>query len=152
MEKVFVGEIMRGRKKYLNALVDETHRLTIVWNSAPLPDVELLIQASEKGLCIPAEMVGAIVASELGLEELREEFARKERMEDKQIEHYLKRKNLKVSSKTTGAEKNGSGGATSKTAKAGNGGENGSEKKSKKAKTSPTKGKEKSKDKDKEKK
>lgn len=109
MEDVFVNEIIANRKDYLNDLVDETHRITIVWNSAPLPDVELLIQASKEGLGIPAELVGVIVASELGLEEMREEMIRKEENEDKKIENYLKRKNLKVTSKTTGEEKNGNG-------------------------------------------
>jgi hypothetical protein len=107
VENVFVSEIIANRKNYLDDLVDETHRITIVWNSAPLPDVELLIQASKEGLGIPAELVGVIVASELGLEELREEYARKEEMEDKRIENYLKRKNLRVTSKTTGEDKNG---------------------------------------------
>ena len=107
MEDVFVNEIISNRKEYLNDLVDETNRITIVWSSAPLPDIELLISASKEGLGIPAEMVGVIIASELGLEELREQYVRKEEMEDKKIETYLKRKNLKVSSKTTGEEKNG---------------------------------------------
>lgn len=103
-EDVLVNEILRGRKKYLNALVDETHRLTIVWNSAPLPDVELLIQASEKGLGIPSEMVGAIITGEQGLEDSRKEYAQKEQMNDKMIERYLKENNLKIVSKTTGIE------------------------------------------------
>ncbi len=105
MEDVFVNEIVSQRKGCLNKLVDETDRITIVWNSAPLPDIELLISASKEGLGIPAPMVGQILANDMGLEDMYKEFLALEAIEDKKIEHYLIRKNLKVTSKTTGAEK-----------------------------------------------
>ncbi len=105
MENVLVDEIISGRKQYLNALVDEPNRITIVWNSAPLPDIELLIQASKEGLGIPSELVGTIVAGELGLQDMRRQMVRQQEIDDKKIENYLKRNNLKITSKVTGVDK-----------------------------------------------
>jgi len=105
LEDTAVNEIMKQRKKYISGLVSEKRRMRIVWNSAPIPDFEMLANAAKENLGIPTEMVGFILAKEMGVEDLRETFMKRQEMNDQAIESFLKRKNLRVTSKTTGMDK-----------------------------------------------
>lgn len=102
VEDAAVREIMKQRKRYVKGLLDDKRRIRIVWNSAPIPDFEMLATASKENLGIPPEMVGFIISKEMGVEDLREAFVQKEKLKDRDVATFLARNGLKIASKTTG--------------------------------------------------
>jgi hypothetical protein len=90
VENVIVEDVMSQRKEYMKGILDDPKPLTIVWDSAPIPDVELIIKAGEKGL-LPSRMVGRIISNEMGIEDVFDYEMQQEEHRDKEIENFLKK-------------------------------------------------------------
>jgi len=97
VENFLVDEMMGQRKGYLRSLLDESSRIKINWISAPMPDVEMLIMAAEKGLGIPPIMVGEIIAEEMGIGDKLKEYIDKQHVNEKELEAYAKSKGAQMS-------------------------------------------------------
>jgi hypothetical protein len=95
VEDVIVDDIMKQRIEYMEDILDDSKPLTIIWDSAPIPDVELIIKAGEKGL-LPVKMVGKIISNEMGIEDVYENEIQQQEHRDKEIEDFLKRNKEKL--------------------------------------------------------
>jgi hypothetical protein len=92
VEDFLVGEMMTQRKGYLTDLLGESKRIRIVWNSTPMPDLEILVSAHKEGIGVPSEMVVDIIAEQMGLVDRLEHYRKREKVHDREIEAYAKKR------------------------------------------------------------
>jgi hypothetical protein len=96
VEDALVTNILKGRKNYLEGLIDEQKRVRIVWNSPPGVDIGSLIYAAEKGLGIPPIMIGELLAERMGLGEKLKQYRAQQKVFDTEIVGYIKRNREKM--------------------------------------------------------
>jgi len=104
VENVIVEDVMSQRKEYMKGILDDPKPLTIIWDSAPIPDVELIIKAGEKGL-LPSRMVGRIISNEMGIEDVFDNELQEEEYREKEIENFLKRNKERLGISIAGGRK-----------------------------------------------